>query len=335
MFPLKVRAPGLMTRFAHSSNSRQLLFGFVLVPAALSAAMLTRNNQPTRSPDPPVLIWDIDLKLANALPRNFRMSNDPLNQSKGQTPATTGLSNLRTSGSGEFTPESLKLVLARTRGPVTVFDLRQETHIFVNELPVSWYASHDWANVGRGQEEIESEEAARVQSFKPGSEIDVRPGHPVKHGNGNSVAPQRVTVERASTERDVVEGAGAHYVRVTVTDHARPLNSEVDRFIVAVRELPENAWAHFHCEAGLGRTTTFMVLYDMLRNASRVSRLEGAVRCRSGGVCPRILRLRSRQSKRAATALERMAQDCCEVTSARRRFAAAWQDPPKMFKSDA
>jgi hypothetical protein len=35
--------------------------------------------------------------------------------------------------------------------------------------------------------------------------------------------------------------------------------------------LPENAWAHFHCEAGLGRTTTFMVLYDMLRNANRVS----------------------------------------------------------------
>jgi hypothetical protein len=41
--------------------------------------------------------------------------------------------------------------------------------------------------------------------------------------------------------------------------------------VVAVRALPENAWAHFHCEAGLGRTTTFMVLYDMLRNATRVS----------------------------------------------------------------
>ncbi|MBO0694928.1 MAG: protein tyrosine phosphatase, partial [Verrucomicrobia bacterium] len=39
----------------------------------------------------------------------------------------------------------------------------------------------------------------------------------------------------------------------------------------------ENAWAHFHCEAGLGRTTTFMVLYDMLRNATRVS-LEDIVR---------------------------------------------------------
>jgi protein-tyrosine phosphatase len=260
-----------MKRFAHPTSRRPLIFGFVLASAALSTATLAQNNQPQRSPDSPILIWDIDPKLANALPRNFRTTNDALNESKRETLATTGLSDLRASGSGEFTPEGLKLVLGRIRGPVTVFDLRQETHIFVNDMPVSWYASHDWANVRRSQEEIESEEAARVQSFKCGSEIDVRLGHPVKHGNGSSVTPQRVTVERASTEREVAEGAGTHYVRITVTDHARPLDQEVDRFVLAIRELPENAWAHFHCEAGLGRTTTFMVLYDMLRNANRVS----------------------------------------------------------------
>jgi len=33
--------------------------------------------------DSPVLIWDIDLKLANALPRNFRTTNDPLKENKG------------------------------------------------------------------------------------------------------------------------------------------------------------------------------------------------------------------------------------------------------------
>jgi protein-tyrosine phosphatase len=114
-------------------------------------------------------------------------------------------------------------------------------------------------------------EAARVQSLKPGGEIAVRPGHPVKHGSGNSVMPEQVTVERASTEQNIVEGAGAYYVRIIVTDHTRPLDDEVDRFILAVRALPQDCWAHFHCEAGLGRTTTFMVLYDILRNANRVS----------------------------------------------------------------
>jgi len=260
-----------MNRFAHPSSRLRHTFGFVLVPAALLTAALAQNNQPPRSPDPPVLIWDIDLKLANDVPRNFRTTNDRLNESNRETTATTGLSQLRASGSGEFSLEGLKILLARTRGPVTVFDLRQETHLFVNDLPASWYASHDWANVGRTQADIEKREAEQVQSLKPGSEIDVRPGQPVKHGSGNSAAPQRVTVERASTERELVESAGAHYVRVAVTDHAPPLDSAVDRFVVAVRQLPQNAWAHFHCEAGLGRTTTFVVLYDMLRNANRVS----------------------------------------------------------------
>jgi hypothetical protein len=59
--------------------------------------------------------------------------------------------------------EGLKAVLARTQGTVTVFDLRQETHLFVNDLPASYYASHDWANVGRTQADIEKQEAEQVQ----------------------------------------------------------------------------------------------------------------------------------------------------------------------------
>jgi Inositol hexakisphosphate len=261
-----------MNFLTRSSRDGRFAFAFVLWSVGLLASGLTQNNQPVRSPDTPVLIWDIDLKLANDPPRNWRTTDGPLTPGTREAlGAILGLRDLRASGSGEFTPEGLKLVLARTRGPVTVFDLRQETHIFVNGLPVSWYASRDWANVGRSQSDIEANEAARVASLKPGSKIDVQQGHPVKHGNANSVPPQQVTVERASIERDVVQPAGASYIRITVTDHTRPLDDKVDRFILAVRALPENAWAHFHCEAGLGRTTTFMVLYDMLRNATRVS----------------------------------------------------------------
>jgi len=268
---------GCMNFIARLPGGQLVTFCFLFSPSIFLAVPLIQKNPPVRPADSPVLIWDIDSKLDKALPRNFRTTDDPLKATDGKTPSTTGLMDLHASGSGEFTADNLKLLLARMHGLVTIFDLRQETHIFVNGLPVSWFATRDWANVGRSQTAIEADEAAWVQSLGPGSEIAVRPGEPVKKGNADSAVPQRVIVKEANIERDLVSSAGANYVRVAVTDHTRPLNDEVDRFIVAVRALQENAWAHFHCEAGLGRTTTFMVLYDMLRNATRVS-LEDIVR---------------------------------------------------------
>jgi hypothetical protein len=232
----------------------------------LLAVTLVQKNPPVRPAGSPLLIWDIDLTLAKALPRNFRTTDDPLRVSDGKAPSTTGLIDLRASGSGEFTADNLKLLLARTHGPVTVFDLRQETHIFVNGLPASWFATRDWANVGRSQTEVEEAEAAWVQSLGPGSEIAIRPGAPVKKGNADSVAPQQVIVKEASIERDLVSATGTSYVRVAITDHTRPLDEAVDRFIVAVRALRENAWAHFHCEAGLG---TNHHLHGALRHATK------------------------------------------------------------------
>jgi len=244
----------------------------LFAPAMTLSAPLVQKTPPNPPPDAksPVVIWDTDRSLKETLPRNFRTTNDSLKATNRQRSLRSGLADLRASGSGEFTADGLKLLLTRTRGPVTVFDLRQETHVFVNGLPMSWFATNDWANVGRTHAAIEADEAARVQSLKPDSEITVT-GADIKKSGAPSSAPADVIVRDARTERDLVEANNAAYVRLTVTDHARPLDEEVDRFILAVRALPENSWAHFHCEAGRGRTTTFMVLYDMLRNATHVS----------------------------------------------------------------
>jgi protein-tyrosine phosphatase len=152
---------------------------------------------------------------------------------------------------------------------VTVFDLRQEDHLYVNGQPVSWYATNNWANVGRSHDAVIAGEAARLQALAPGSALQLAAAGASK---GAAVtAAQSLVVNRAATEREVVMAAGANYVRLTVTDHARPLDSEVDRFILSIRALPPGGWVHFHCRAGKGRTTTFIALYDMLRNARRAS----------------------------------------------------------------
>jgi 3-phytase len=218
----------------------------------------------------PMLVWDVAAADREGLPRNLRTTGDPLKPKDGKAPSTLGLAELRASGSAEFTEANLNALLKKLHGLVTVFDLRQEDHIFVNGEPISWYATNNWANVGKSNESIAASEAAHVMACKPGTVLALNDSKSKK--GGEAAAPiENVTVSRVGTEREIVAAAGASYVRITVSDHSRPLDSEVDRFIFAVRSLPSDAWAHFHCRAGKGRTTTFLALYDMLRNASRVS----------------------------------------------------------------
>jgi hypothetical protein len=50
-----------MNFIAHLSGSRLGTFCFLLSPAVFLAVTLVQRNPPVRSPDAPVLIWDIDL----------------------------------------------------------------------------------------------------------------------------------------------------------------------------------------------------------------------------------------------------------------------------------
>src|SRR4030095_16451173 len=112
----------LMNPDVYRSASRRFVLASLLAPAAVCSAPLVQKTPPTPPADAssPALIWDIDLKLETSSPRNFRTTDDPLKENKGELPSDAGLADLRASGSGEFTAEGLKLLLARIRAPVTV-----------------------------------------------------------------------------------------------------------------------------------------------------------------------------------------------------------------------
>ncbi|WP_413557927.1 fused DSP-PTPase phosphatase/NAD kinase-like protein [Bdellovibrio sp. HCB209] len=159
---------------------------------------------------------------------------------------------LKMSGSASYSPAALKEIargLKKKKMQLYVFDLRQESHGFINDKPVTWQAERDWANADLGHEDVIHRERRLLGDLKVGEKI-----------NGTDI-------KSIETEESLVRSSGHQYVRLTVTDHVRPTDSMVDRFIEAVQELPENNWVHFHCRAGKGRTTTFMVMYDMLHNA--------------------------------------------------------------------
>ena len=82
---------------------------------------------------------------------------------------------------------------------------------------------------------------------------------------------QTVRVEMAETEKELVERLGLEYVRFFVTDHHHPNPSMVEEFVRLLRSREEDSWLHFHCRSGRGRTSTFMVLTDIIKNAKAVS----------------------------------------------------------------
>ena len=149
-------------------------------------------------------------------------------------------------------------------------DLRQETHAIINnEYPVTSMLPNDWANVEKTHDEVLADEGDLISNLSKENEITLMRYSDIKK---NVVPPHSVTLRNpaALSERGMVESTGAAYVRFTITDHLRPCSEDIDHFVTVVQNMPDNAWLHVHCKGGKGRTTTAMVMYDMLHNAKDV-----------------------------------------------------------------
>jgi protein-tyrosine phosphatase len=184
-----------------------------------------------------------------------------------------GLAALRCSGSAQPSVAAFRDVRRRL-GEVAaedlyVLDLRQESHGFLNEAAVSWYAEANWGAAGLPDEEALALEALRLRLLGLAERVRVGDVETIKRG----AAPSFTTWERPRVAGEA-EAFGlwpGRYVRLPVTDHARPSDEVVDRFVALVRGLPERAHIHLHCRGGKGRTATFIALHDLLRNAGQMS----------------------------------------------------------------
>ena len=146
---------------------------------------------------------------------------------------------------------------------VYVFDLRQESHAFVNEgIPLSRYGIHNWANKGMTLEEVEADESERFGAMV-GSSVKAY----ARDGDTPIEPPMVISVESVMTEKEMVESEGYEYVRLPIPDHSWPSAETIDTFVSFVKNIdPDQAWLHFHCMGGRGRTGVLMMIYDMMRN---------------------------------------------------------------------
>ena len=219
-------------------------------------------------------IWRIDAKDRDKLPRNFRTANaayrtdaDPKKAGEGfeANPSRKGLATLYASGSAEFSVKEfdkmVPVLREQAKGPIYIVDLRQESHGLINGTAVSWYGERDWGNLGKSKKAALRDEKSRLKAVR-GRDVTM-----AKLGKDKKpVDPVTVRAASVLTEEQLVKSRGLRYFRIAATDHVWPSAENIDAFIRFTRNLPKDAWLHFHCQAGEGRTTAYLAMYDMMKN---------------------------------------------------------------------
>lgn len=153
---------------------------------------------------------------------------------------------------------------------VLVLDLRQESHGYLNGRAITLVSEYDWINRGKSNEQSLIAQENWLNSLKIEKKArDVLSSQQFAAKEYSS--GKNIPVKKIKNEKELVSRLGFEYHRLYVTDHMGPNDSEVDAFLTIINNAPKDAWFHIHCRGGKGRTTTFLVMYDMLKNANKVS----------------------------------------------------------------
>ncbi len=196
-----------------------------------------------------------------------------------------GLGDLKLSGSAQFSERGLDALIKRIDSKhITLLNVRQEDGGFVEPMegkgatafslimPMPWWTGED----PRGNRTVEEIEISEDQLM---ADIMQQPIFSI-YGTSDTYAPSdshkvlyriNIAVKRAFTEKQLAEEKGLGYYRIPDRKFGNMEDEHVDMFVNFVKGLPADEWVHVHCKKGQSRTTLFMAMYDMMRNADRVS----------------------------------------------------------------
>ena len=210
-------------------------------------------------------ILKLDFIDEDNLPFNFRKTTD-LKRLENSNLDLVGLNKLNISGSSEFTKLSLEALKRNIDSdfPITVVDLRAEPHGFINGNAVNWLVNTEEIDENHkiSLEQVTEIENKLLASIPLNKSISL-----LKTKNDNKINLIPTLVEN---EINLTKSANLNYFRIPVIDNKRPTDDMVDRFITFINDLPKDYWIHFHCDMGDGRTTTFMSMFDMIRNSNNI-----------------------------------------------------------------
>ena len=172
--------------------------------------------------------------------------------------------NLNISGSAQFTSEQVTNLRDGINKPnICIVDLRQESHGLVNDYAISFFNPTKDLNNGFTTEQTIKTEDLLLSKIKLNDNLNIY--------RKTGVLFKELTVDFVSNESSVVNKSGMEYKRYAVKDNGAPTAEIVDQFVEFVKTKPSDLHLHFHCDAGEGRTTTFMSMYQILMNNNNLS----------------------------------------------------------------
>lgn len=170
---------------------------------------------------------------------------------------------LNISGTAQFRPSQIDNIKVAINDPkITVVDLRQESHGFLDDNPISYYSFYQLINNNLNSSETEKAEEADLSKLP----LDVN--IPIFRVTGEYLESIKATI--ILNEKSLCNNYGLGYKRLAVRDNSIPTPEIVDDFIAFLNTIDKDTHLLFHCDAGDGRTTMFMSMYQMMKNESNL-----------------------------------------------------------------
>ena len=171
-------------------------------------------------------------------------------------------------GSGQFSKNQLALIQSEIKKPIYIIDLRQESHGFVDGQPVSWYGPKNWDNLSKPENTIPYAEKHLLDGLKDKEHIEIKQILSKNKQKGEVVDTKTINMRAVDiqNEKELVDAFNMNYKRFYITDHAAPSPIQVKQFETFINSLPKDSWIYIHCRAGVGRTTTFMTLIEIMKS---------------------------------------------------------------------
>lgn len=225
---------------------------FIILSTLLSICNRSNVSMATiSSPDTIPFLEDkfiiLDVKKNYKLPPRFR-----------------SIQELNISGCAQFRPSQIdNIKVAITSPKITVVDLRQESHGFIDDSPISYYSFFQLINSNLNSQNTLKAEKEDLSKISIGANI------PIFKTTGEYLESLKANV--VSNEEKTCENFGLGYKRIAVRDNSIPTPEAVDDFINFVNNTTDDIHILFHCDAGDGRTTMFMSMFQMMKNPSNES----------------------------------------------------------------